>query len=470
MLKIIRHWKAVAAVFTLPLLCAPTAFSFEPADLPDLGNPEWIAQCGQEGGYSACENLADQHLKGLNGVPKSRIYTGYYLLKACRYGNLEMCEFATGMLLDKENKKISNDPRAPNILKEATAILCMNGDPLSCLSGSVFFSDENEPGYDPNYVGNSFAIGCDRGLASACFSQGLWFSPYGSQDGVETDAEKSLLGYRRACISEPGDDQFFDAEDVSFGCYMSYYFLKGGEGVPAEPDQAEHALYRSCEMGDADNCELAASSFHHGVNSVQKNPVSARAMARRGCELGSMVACEMEGNFAYSDEDYSKSFAAYSQACEAIPSENNCSMAASMAYFAVGEKHNDTTKYSKMACELGDGWACYTYANNTYWLDGDRHNRHLYAKACSLSYAPGCEMVEELDAVAARNAAIDRRNEQMIADLQRPITPTPRTPTLGEQIEALGNSFKDWKPSYCKNSSITSRDGRRTTRPECADY
>ena len=58
----------------------------------------------------------------------------------------------------------------------------------------------------------------------------------------------------------------------------------------------------------------------------------------------------------------------------------------------------------------------------------------------------------------------------MIADLQRPVQPVQRTPTLGEQIEALGNSFKDWKPSYCSNSSITSRDGLFTTRPECADY
>lgn len=469
MMPFIRHWKAVASMIALHVVAVPTAMAMEPANLPDRGNPEWIAQCGQEGGYQACENLANQHLKGLDGVPVSRTYTGYYLLKACRYGNLEMCEYAVGMVYDDAGN-LSDDPGAPSIFKEAIAIRCVAGDPLVCIAGVGPFRDEDKPNYDPDYVGKSYSIGCDRGLASACFSQGLWFSPFGSTEGVTADAEKSLLGYRRACISEPGDDKFIDAEDVAFGCYMSYHFLKGGEGVPAEPDQAEHALYRSCDIGDAENCELAASSFHHGVNSVQKNPVSARAMAKRGCELGSMVACEMEGNFAYSDEDYPVSYAAYSQACDAVPSENNCTMAASTAYFAFGEDHNNTTKYAKAACELGDGWSCYSYANATYWLDGDRHNRHLYAKACSLSYTPGCDMVEELDAVAARNAEIDRRNEQMIADLQRPVQPTPRTPTLGEQIEALGNSFKDWKPSYCKNSSITSRDGRYTTRPECADY
>ncbi|HIG23270.1 MAG TPA: sel1 repeat family protein [Henriciella marina] len=469
MMPFIRHWKAVAAVVALHGVIVPTAMAMEPASLPDRGNPEWIAQCGQEGGYQACENLANQHLKGLDGVPVSRTYTGYYLLKACRYGNLEMCEYATGMVVGDDNKPV-DEPAALSVFKEAMAVRCINGDPVTCIAGAITFNDEDHAAYDPDYVGNSYAIGCERGSPSACFAQGLWFSPFSPPKGVQVDAEKSLIGYRRACISEPGDDAYFDAEEVSFGCYMSYYFLRGGEGVPAEPEQAEHALYRSCEMGNANNCEFAASAFHHGVNSVEKNPVSARTMAQKGCELGNMGACAIEGQLAFTDENYAKSFAAYQQACDAEPSDANCPMAAVAAYRGFGAENAKTTEYARAACDTGDGWACYTYASNTFWLDGDRHNRHLYAKSCSLGFSQGCDFVEELDARAARNAEIDRRNEQMIADLQRPVQPIQRTPTLGEQIEALGNSFKDWKPSYCSNSSITSRDGLSTTRPECADY
>lgn len=459
--------RILTCFFGLTLLIAPRAFAFEPASLPDLGNPEWIAQCGQDGGYSACENLADQHLKGLDGVPQSKIYTGYYLLKACRYGNLEMCEYATGMVVGDDNKVVS-DSRALPIFKEAMAVRCMHGDPLTCIAGATQFADKDTEEYDPAFVGNSYVIGCDRGLPSSCFMQGLWFSPFAPQEGVSTSAELSLTGYRRSCISEAGEDKYFDADDVTFGCYMSYYFLKGGEGVPAEPDQAEHALYRSCDYGNADNCELAASSFHHGVNSVQKNPVSARAMATRGCELGNIGACMIEGNLAYSDENYTKSFGAYQKACDADARGDSCSMAAVNAYYAFGDNHQTTTDYAKAGCDSGDGWSCFTYASNTFWLDGENFNRHIYAKSCELGYDAGCEQVKALDETAARNAAIDRRNEQMIADLQRPIVPTQREPTLGEQIEALGNSFRDWKPSYCSNSSITSRDGLFTTRPECA--
>lgn len=469
MLRYLRLLSAVAAMLAVPFITTPDAFGFEPATLPDLGNPEWIAQCGQDGGYGACENLADQHLKGLDGVPKSELYTGYYLLKACRYGNLEMCEYATGMVLDATNKPIE-DPRALQIYKEASSIRCMHGDPLLCYGAPAFFSDEDKPSYDPVYVGASYRIGCDRGLASACVSQGFWFSPFATNSDVETDAEISLTGFRRACMSEPGDDQFLDAKDVSFGCYMAYHFLKGGEGVQAEPDQAEHALYRSCDYGNADNCELAAASFHHGVNSVQKNPVSARAMAARGCELGNIGACAIEGTLAYEDEAYPKSFAAYQKACDAEASKDNCAMAATTAYHAFGEKNNNTTTYAKAGCGAGDGWSCYAYASNTFWLDGDNFNRHIFAKSCTLGYQDGCDQVATLDTQAARNAAIDERNEQMIADLQKPIPPTARVPTLSEQIQAFGNSFQDWKPSYCSNSSITSRDGRTTTRAECADY
>jgi len=469
MLQYARIFITFATICAVSLVTSPTAFSFEPASLPDRGNLEWVAQCGKDGGYGACENLADQHLKGLGGVPKSPIYTGYYLLKACRYGNLEMCEFATGMVLD-ENNKVLEDPGALQIYKEAMSIRCLHADPLTCLGVAGTFSNEDKPSYDAEVVGNSYVIGCERGLASACFSQGLWFSPLNEQRNVTANLETSFTGYRRACVSEPGDDQFLDADDVSFGCYMSYHYLKGGEGVEAEPDQAEHALYRSCDYGDADNCELAASSFHHGVNSVQKNPVSARAMAARGCELGNIGACAIKGTLAYQDKDFAKSFAAYQKACDANASKENCGMAAISAYFAFGEKDRNTTNYSKAACDAGDGWSCYSYATNTFWLDGENFNRDIFEKACSLGYQDGCSEVDRLDAQAARNAAINRSNEQMLADLQKPSAPVQRVPTLGEQLQALGNSFQDWKPSYCSNRSITSRDGRTTNRAECADY
>lgn len=458
----------LATLVLLPLLMVAEAHGFEPVSLPDAGNPEWVSQCGQDGGYEACENLADQHLKGLDGVPKDKIYTGYYLLKACRYGNIEMCEYATGMVIGEDSYPI-DDPRAFQIFQEAMAIRCMHDDPLMCIAAAATFEDEDKAHYDPDYAGNSYFIGCERGFASACLMQGLWFSPFGEQEGVGSDAQKSLLGYRRACISEAGDDQLFDAEDVTFSCYMSYHFLKGGEGVPAEPEQAEHALYRSCDYGDGENCELAASSFHHGVNSVQKNPVSARAMAKRGCELDHMGACALEGVFAYYDEDYTKSFNAYKKACDADTPGDSCSMAAVTAYSVFGPKHQTTTDYAKRGCDTGDGWACFNYASNSFWLDGDNFNREIYARSCSLGYQAGCDQVQALDETAAYNEAIDRRNEQMIADLQRPSVPNMREPTLGEQIQALGNSFQNWKPSYCSNSSITSRDGLFTTRPECAN-
>jgi len=469
MLRYIRILSGFAAILALPMITAPNAFSFEAATLPDLGNPEWIAQCGQDGGYEACENLADQHLKGLDGVPESQLYTAYYLLKACRYGNLEMCEYATGMVLDENNRAVE-DPRSLQIYKEAMSIRCLHADPLMCIGVAATFSDEDKPSYDPDFVGHSYVIGCERGLASACFWQGLWFNPLHNKTNVTPNVENSLTGYRRTCMSEPGDDQFLDADDVTFGCYMSYHYLKGGEGVAAEPDQAEHALYRSCDYGDADNCELAASSFHHGVNSVEKNPVSARAMATRGCELGNMGACAIEGSLSYEDKDHLKSFTAFQKACDANATQFNCGMAAATAYHAFGEKSNTTTTYSKAGCDAGDGWSCYSFAANTFWLDGENFNRSIFAKSCSLGYQDGCSEVERLDAQAASNAAIDRRNEQMLADLQKPIAPVQRVPTLGEQIQAFGNSFQDWKPSYCSNSSITSRDGRTTTRAECADY
>lgn len=469
MLRYFKSLGTLIAVCAASFIVSPMASSFEPVSLPDVGNSEWIAQCGQDGGYGACENLADQNLKGLNGVRKSPVYTGYYLLKACRYGKVEMCQYATGMVVDHNDKPLEV-PGALQIYKESMSIRCMHGDPLMCLGAATTFSDEDKASYDPDFVGNAYIMGCDRGLASACFWQGLWFNPLNKQTNVIPDVDLSLTGYRRTCISEPGDDQFLDAGDVTFGCYMSYHYLKGGEGVPAEPDQAEHALYRSCTVGDADNCELAASSFYHGVNDVQKNPVSARAMATRGCELGNVGACAIEGSLAYEDEDYPKSFAAFQKACDANATEQNCSMAAAAAFSTFGGKNNTTTTYSKAGCDAGDGWSCYTFATNTFWLDGKNFNRHIFAKSCSLGFQDGCSEVDRLDAQAASNAAIDRRNEQMLADLANPAPPVQRVPTLGEQIQALGNSFQDWKPSYCSNRSITSRDGRTTTRAECADY
>ena len=439
---------------------ATAAHAQIPVKLSDVGNPQWAAQCGQPGGYGACENLADQNLKG-KGVPASRHMTAYYLLQACKYGKYEMCEFAYGMA--------EKQPESNFILGEASLILCEKSNPQYCAVPYTLFSKQDKPNYMPELVGKALEKGCDKGDVYSCSLSGPWYDDYKPPKGVTPNLTKALNGYSRSCKAEPGSNPNLDKDDISSMCYFTYKYSTELKLPSNYQDISEEAFIRSCEFSSSSaTCETAMSSFFHGINDVRKSDSKALRVAQGACDLGASSGCEYVANSLYQKKDYASALGLYSASCDTSPSLNTCKGAALTAFEAKGLKNAMTTKYAQLACEQGDGWSCYVYGSNTFYLTSDG-NRSFFQKACDLDFQQGCDEVVRQKEQAARNVQINEYNERVYNQQMSPPSYTP-TPTWDDYMRAGQAYWSNWKPSYCSNRSITSRDGRTTTRAECADY
>jgi len=293
-----------------------TAQAQIPVILDDVGNSQWAAKCGQTGGYDACENLADQNLKGI-GIPASPHMTAYYLLQACKYGNYEMCEFAYDMAKSiRKNRHISRK-----------------------------------------------------------WSAKVWKS-----------AVKKGAPYH--------------AHDLALGMMI------------INQDKAEDAFIRSCEFGHADTCETVMSSFLHGINDVRKDEKKAASAAKRACELGVSSGCNFVGHSFMEKEDFKTALTYYGPSCESSQDPQTCKGALTAAYYATSPKDASTTKYAKLACDAGDGWACFTYGYNT------------------------------------------------------PPVVRDQPKTWDDLMRESQNYWSNWKPSYCSNYTKAGV----TSKVECADY
>jgi len=251
-----------------------TAQAQIPVILEDVGNSQWAAKCGQTGGYDACENLADQNLKGI-GIPASPHMTAYYLLQACKYGNYEMCEFAYDMA--------KSDPKSIYIRGEAAQILCLKSNHNYCVVAYSLFSNPKKPPYIPQMVSESLEVGCEKGGALSCSRLGPWYDDYKPPQGVAPNLTKALHGYSKACQVESGDDP---------------------------------------QLSD-------------GHSFMEK-------------------------------EDFKTALTYYGPSCESSQDPQTCKGALTAAYYATSPKDASTTKYAKLACDAGDGWACFTYGYNTW--------------------------------------------------------------------------------------------------------
>lgn len=367
------------------MLFSPIAVAQAPVNMQDSGNPEWIAQCGQQGGYRACENLADQHFKGL-GVPKNIRMTAYYLLKACRYGSMDMCGFAAKMA-DEEANDIA-------IYGEAVARLCQFGDAANCTLPYFKYRDPSTPQYNPSFVGGALEMGCEKGSGYACYLMGNWYDDYKPAPTVVSDPNKASIGFQRTCISEP-TDRNLDRAKIKFGCHGAYKYLIGKDGAEKNLEQAKQALLRTCEMADdVETCEYIATVFYHGGKGMEKDPSASAAMAERACDLGgSNIFCALAGYYYAEQNEQAKAFPLYAKACDQKLVVNDCIAATTTAYFALGEKNQATTDYALKACNQGDGWSCYLYATNTFFLSSEG-NKDWFKKACDNGSEQGCDEVK----------------------------------------------------------------------------
>ena len=359
------------------------AFTQTPVNIQDAGNPEWIAQCGQQGGFGACENLADQHFRG-NGVPKDLRMTAYYLLKACRYGNMDMCAYSATMAIEEVND-------IP-IYGEAVARMCEFGDPINCAYVWNGFKDPDTPHYNPAFVGRALETGCNNGSGYLCYLMGNWYDDYKPAPQVSSDANKASIGFQRTCMSDPSDPNL-DRSKIKFSCYGAYKYLLGKDGAPTDLAQAKEAYLRTCEMADdVETCDIVVSSFFHGNNGMEQDHSATLSMAERSCELGSEFSC---GLVAYSyilADNKPKAFSLYAKGCDTNPNKNDCTGAATTSFSLNGEQAQTTTEYALKACELGDGWACFVYGANTFYLTTDG-NKEWFQKSCNYGLAEGCQEV-----------------------------------------------------------------------------
>lgn len=370
--------------FLVAILLAHNAFAQSPVNMQDSGNPEWIAQCGKSGGYSACENLADQHFRG-TGVPKNLRMTAYYLLKACRYGNMDMCAFSGKMANEQVNDMA--------IYGEALARLCEFSDPSNCTLVWSKFKDPKTPYYSPAFVGGALEKGCENGSGYACYLMANWYDDYKLPPNVRMDANKASIGFQRTCMSEPSDKNMSRAK-VKFGCYAAYKYLLGKDGVVKDIAQSKEAFLRTCDMADdAQTCEIVASSFYHGTNGMTQDHSVALPMSERACNMGSEIFCSTAGYLHAEKDQQSKAFEYYKKGCDKFPNEYNCAGAATRSYLANGEKNQVTTDYALKACNQGDGWSCFVYGTNTFYLSSNG-NKQWFSKACENGLQDGCEEVK----------------------------------------------------------------------------
>ena len=359
------------------------AFAQTPVNIQDAGNPEWIAQCGQPGGYGACENLADQHFRG-NGVPKDPRMTAYYLLKACRYGNMDMCAYSATMAIEEVND-------IP-IYGEAVARMCEFGDPINCAYVWNGFKDPDTPHYNPTFVGRALETGCNNGSGYLCYLMGDWYDDYKPAPQVLSDANKASIGFQRTCMSDPTDPNL-NRLTIKFGCHGAYQYLLGKDGAPIDLEQAKEAFLKTCEMADdAETCDFAVSSFYYGNNGMNKDHSAALSMAERACELGSEFSCGVAAYSYINTGNEAKAFDLYSKGCDTFPNKVDCSGATITSFSLNGEKAQATTNYALKACEEGDGWACFVYGTNTFYLTSDG-NKEWFQKSCDYGLSEGCQEV-----------------------------------------------------------------------------
>ena len=323
------------------LFSAGAAQAQIPVKLKDVGNAQWAAQCGQTNGYDACENLADQNLKG-TGVPANPHMTAYYLLQACKYGKYEMCEFAYGMA--------QTQPESNFILGEASLILCEKSNPQYCAIPYTLFSKQDKPNYMPELVSAALEKGCDKGEPFSCSLLGPWYDDYKPPKGVVPNLTKALNGYSRACEAEPGSNPNLDKADISSMCYFTYKYSIDLKSPANYQDIAEEAFIRSCQFSSSsDTCETAMSSFFHGINDVRKSNGKVLRVAQGACDLGAASGCEFVANSLYQKKDYAAALPLYSTACDSSPALNTCKGAALAAFQAKGSKDAMTTKYTPVS-------------------------------------------------------------------------------------------------------------------------
>jgi TPR repeat protein len=427
-----------------------------PVILDDIGNPEWAAECGQAGGYSSCENLADQNLKG-TGIPASPHMTAYYLLQACKYGTYEMCEYAYGMAETR--------PESVYIRGEAAQILCLKSNHNYCVVAFSLFSNPDKPTYIPQLVSQSLEVGCAKGNALSCSRLGPWYDDYNPPQGVAPDLNKALYGYSQACLVESGSDPELDDEDLASMCYFTYKYGLDLQSGPDDQDKAEDAFIRSCQFGNAETCETVMSSFFHGINGVRQDDGKAAMASERACDLGVSSGCNFVGHSFLKDEDYATALTYYGPSCESSPDLQTCMGALTAAYYATSPKDASTTQYAELACEEGNGWACFTYGYNTFWLSSNG-NLPIFQKSCDLGYQDGCAEVTRQEQQAERNVEIDAYNERVYNEQMRPPVAIAQPQTWDDLMRESQNYWNNWKPSYCSNYT---RAGV-TSKVECSDY
>jgi hypothetical protein len=127
---------------------------------------------------------------------------------------------------------------------------------------------------------------------------------------------------------------------------------------------------------------------------MEKDPSASAAMAERACDLGgSNIFCALAGYYYAEQNEQAKAFPLYAKACDQKLVMNDCIAATTTAYFALGEKNQATTDYALKACNQGDGWSCYLYGTNTFFLSSEG-NKDWFKKACDNGSEQGCDEVK----------------------------------------------------------------------------
>lgn len=456
--KLFLMWLSGFSSFLLAATLMPSSATPLPdrfnITLTETGNPAWLDMCGKPGPAGgeeayACELLADQHLNG-NGVPVSRRMTAYYLLKACRYGDYEMCQYAFGMT--------DQLPENSDIAGEAALILCKATNPQACAVAAANYKRQDQPFYDPDRAIYALQSGCDQNEHLNCLLLADFLDGEEVPPDVTPDLNRALALNEGLCRAEPALED--DIRNYANACWRTHRMLSGDEGLENNQMLSSWALIRACEFdpGEFGSCDYAGASFYLGGNGVEKNERTAATMWVRSCEQGRQADCVNAGRAFAQWGDDETAYKLQSASCDETPSRDACGGAALSAAHHFGASHELTTKYSKIACDNDDGWACYQYASNTYYLGVvDPLNRFEFQKACNLGFAAGCEEVarqEYNDQVEASNKAARER------------LPSPNTQFVMPSLAtASHNYWANWKPSYCKDYTR----GGFTTKAECAD-
>lgn len=229
----------------------------------------------------------------------------------------------------------------------------------------------------------------------------------------------------------------------------------GDARLDGDPAFAAAAYERACDAGDPAGCFGLGFVLASDAPGAPHDPPRARALFARACDAGATNACSMLGLAYYWAHDVEldrpRAAALFEKACaagEATVACFNLGLMHAAGDLAGGEAA--ARPLFDRACTAGLGVACHDAA-----LLSDRgrgavtkETADLFAKACSLGYAPSCDAAK--DAAAGLRATVSSGRRSPVPTVAEwEAAPAARV-TGAEAVGCSARSVREWLRVSCR--------------------